>query len=72
MWLSWCCNHFSHIFSLRPFAFPQSLSLLQQDCSLRVCPVGKAFVDTPAGDLNHDGTVTGADIGLMLGAWTVG
>jgi hypothetical protein len=24
------------------------------------------------GDLNHDGTVTGADIGLMLGAWTVG
>jgi hypothetical protein len=23
------------------------------------------------GDLNHDGTVTGADIGLMLGAWTV-
>jgi len=27
------------------------------DCSLRVCPVGKAFVDTPAGDLNHDGKV---------------
>ena len=27
------------------------------DCSLRVCPVGGAFVDTPRGDLNHDGMV---------------
>jgi hypothetical protein len=25
-----------------------------------------------AGDLNHDGVVTGADIGLLLGAWTTG
>lgn len=28
------------------------------DCSLRVCPVGTAFVDTPRGDLNHDGRVS--------------
>jgi hypothetical protein len=27
------------------------------DCSQRVCPYGMAFVDTPLGDLNHDGTV---------------
>jgi hypothetical protein len=25
------------------------------DCSLRVCPAGLGFVDTPRGDLNHDG-----------------
>ena len=29
------------------------------DCSLRVCPYDFAFVDTPAGDLNHDGLVSG-------------
>jgi hypothetical protein len=46
----------SHFFP-HPFSFPNFLPLLQQDCSLRVCPVGKAFVDTPAGDLNHDGKV---------------
>ena len=30
------------------------------DCSLRVCPVGTAFVDTPLGDLAHAGVVTPA------------
>jgi len=29
------------------------------DCSLRVCPYDYAFVDTPSGDLNHDGLVSG-------------
>ena len=29
------------------------------DCSLRVCPHDFAFVDTPIGDLNHDGLVLG-------------
>jgi len=29
------------------------------DCSLRVCPYDFAFVDTPIGDLNHDGLVSG-------------
>ena len=33
------------------------------DCSLRVCPVGKAFVDTPAGDLNHNG-LTGQEYAI--------
>ncbi len=28
------------------------------DCSQRVCPFGLSFVDTPLGDLNHDGSVT--------------
>jgi len=28
------------------------------DCSLRVCPVGTAFVDTPLGDLDHNGAVS--------------
>jgi len=28
------------------------------DCSLRVCPVGTAFVDTPLGDLSHQGVVS--------------
>eukprot|EP01029_Cantina_marsupialis_P010281 TRINITY_DN2340_c0_g1_i1.p1 TRINITY_DN2340_c0_g1~~TRINITY_DN2340_c0_g1_i1.p1 ORF type:complete len:416 (-),score=124.06 TRINITY_DN2340_c0_g1_i1:98-1294(-) len=27
------------------------------DCSLRTCPYGHAFIDTPQGDLNHDGVV---------------
>ena len=36
------------------------------DCSLRVCPVGSAFVDTPAGDLNHDGLVTKGESGYSL------
>jgi len=27
------------------------------DCSERVCPYGFAWVDTPRGDLNHDGTL---------------
>lgn len=29
------------------------------DCSLRTCPYDYAFVDIPAGDLNHDGLVGG-------------
>jgi hypothetical protein len=29
------------------------------DCSLRSCPFSSAFVDTPQGDLNHDGDVSG-------------
>ena len=33
------------------------------DFSLRVCPVGKAFVDTPAGDLNHNG-LTGQEYAI--------
>jgi hypothetical protein len=28
------------------------------DCSLRSCPHDYAFVDTPAGDLNHDGQIS--------------
>lgn len=28
------------------------------DCSQRVCPFDFAFVDIPAGDLNHDGLLT--------------
>jgi hypothetical protein len=35
------------------------------DCSERVCPFGLAFVDTPRGDLNHDGEVTDADVPVM-------
>jgi len=31
------------------------------DCSQRVCPFGLAFVDTPRGDLNHDGSVDQGD-----------
>lgn len=31
------------------------------DCSLRICPVGSAFVDIPRGDLNHDGIVGPSD-----------
>jgi hypothetical protein len=31
------------------------------DCSQRVCPFGLAFVDTPLGDLNHDGAVEVTD-----------
>jgi DHA1 family tetracycline resistance protein-like MFS transporter len=35
--------------------------------------LGQFGVQNPqVGDLNHDGVVTGADIGLMLGAWTAG
>lgn len=30
------------------------------DCSQRVCPHDYAFTDFPAGDLNHDGQVTGS------------
>eukprot|EP01029_Cantina_marsupialis_P027939 TRINITY_DN774206_c0_g1_i1.p1 TRINITY_DN774206_c0_g1~~TRINITY_DN774206_c0_g1_i1.p1 ORF type:complete len:401 (+),score=106.64 TRINITY_DN774206_c0_g1_i1:97-1299(+) len=29
------------------------------DCSERTCPFGHAFIDTPQGDLNHDGSVFG-------------
>jgi hypothetical protein len=29
------------------------------DCSKRICPFGLAFVDTPQGDLDHDGNVSG-------------
>jgi len=32
------------------------------DCSQRVCPFGLAFVDTPAGDLDHSGSVTNANL----------
>jgi len=31
------------------------------DCSQRVCPFGLSFVDTPLGDLNHDGDVSDDD-----------
>lgn len=38
------------------------------DCSLRVCPSDYAFVDVPAGDLNHDGTVNPSTyVALSLG-----
>jgi hypothetical protein len=33
------------------------------DCSERVCPFGLSFVDTPRGDLNHDGVVSAARVG---------
>jgi len=31
---------------------------MANDCSQRVCPYGLSFVDTPRGDLNHDGLVS--------------
>jgi hypothetical protein len=34
------------------------------DCSQRVCPFGLAFVDTPLGDLNHDGSVSYSSQGV--------
>lgn len=37
------------------------------DCSLRVCPMASAFVDTPRGDLNHDGK-----IGYLAKAFSAG
>ncbi len=43
------------------------------DCSLRSCPYDYAFVDTPAGDLNHDGQVSAAYVQLALSstpAWS--
>jgi len=42
------------------------------DCSLRTCPSDFAFVDTPAGDLNHDGAVENTYLEKPLstsGAW---
>lgn len=33
------------------------LNFFGNDCSLRQCPYGKAFADTRAGDLNHDGAI---------------
>lgn len=36
------------------------------DCSQRVCPFGLAFVDTPAGDLDHSGSVTNANLATQL------
>jgi hypothetical protein len=35
------------------------------DCSQRVCPFGLAFVDTPLGDLNHDGMVDSSSVGVQ-------
>jgi len=35
------------------------------DCSLRTCPFGLSFVDTPQGDLNHDGSVTNANVAVQ-------
>ena len=32
------------------------------DCSKRVCPYGRAFADTPKGDLDRSGTVTGPEV----------
>lgn len=36
------------------------------DCSERTCPFGLSFVDTPQGDLNHDGTVDLAHHGVAV------
>lgn len=35
------------------------------DCSERTCPFGLSFVDTPQGDLNHDGSVTSASVAVQ-------
>lgn len=35
------------------------------DCSQRVCPFGLSFVDTPVGDLNHDGAVSVGTVGVQ-------
>lgn len=39
------------------------------DCSQRVCPFGLAFVDTPRGDLNHDGEVTFDSVPIQAANW---
>lgn len=36
------------------------------DCSERTCPFGLSFVDTPQGDLNHDGTVNMVNHGVSV------
>lgn len=36
------------------------------DCSERTCPFGLAFVDTPQGDLNHDGSVADSSGGAAV------
>lgn len=36
------------------------------DCSERVCPFGVSFVDTPRGDLNHDGVVSSTASGASI------
>ena len=36
------------------------------DCSERVCPFGMAFVDTPNGDLNHDGDMEDTQVPTLL------
>lgn len=35
------------------------------DCSERTCPFGLSFVDTPQGDLNHDGAVSDATVAVQ-------
>lgn len=37
------------------------------DCSLRVCPAGKGFVDTPRGDLNHNGQTEATGYSIVQG-----
>ena len=37
------------------------------DCSLRVCPAGKGFVDTPRGDLNHNGLTEATGYSIVQG-----
>jgi hypothetical protein len=37
------------------------------DCSERVCPFGLSFVDTPRGDLNHNGAI---DAGVVPVMWS--
>eukprot|EP01138_Halocafeteria_seosinensis_P006200 gb/GECG01006341.1/.p1 GENE.gb/GECG01006341.1/~~gb/GECG01006341.1/.p1 ORF type:complete len:453 (+),score=45.96 gb/GECG01006341.1/:1-1359(+) len=39
------------------------------DCSQRVCPFGLAFVDTPRGDLNHDGEVSYSSVPIQSSNW---
>jgi len=38
------------------------------DCSERTCPFGLGFVDTPQGDLNHDGSITDTTVAVQ---WNV-
>jgi len=35
------------------------------DCSERTCPFGLSFVDTPQGDLNHDGSISNANVAVQ-------
>lgn len=43
---------------------------LGADCSQRSCPWGYAFIDTPRGDLNHNGVLDVGNSGFVEVQWS--